>query len=114
MKSVIIFILFTRNNTIFSVSNLSGQVLFLISMGKGRVKGLKKLNIATIHELFTLLINYVNQFGYKLIHLKLKGFNKTKKFVVQFLKRSNLQIVTLCDITSKPHNGCQMKNRRRL
>ena len=83
-------------------------------MGKNRIKGSKKLNIAIIHELSTILINYINKFGYKLIHLKLKGFNKTKKFIIQFLKRSNLQIITLYDITPKPHNGCQLKNRKCL
>lgn len=114
MKSIIVFILFTKNNTIFSISNFEGQILTWISMGKNRIKGSKKLNIATIYELFIVLVSYINKLGYKLIHLKLKGFNKTKKSVIQFFKRSNLQIVTLYDVTSKPHNGCWMKSCRRL
>lgn len=114
IKSVVIFILFTRNNTFFSISEINGQVLFSSSVGNRRIKGLKKFNMATIHELFIILSDFLNQLGYKLVHLKLKGFNKTKRFVIQLLRRSDLQIVTLCDITSKPHNGCRPKNRRRL
>ena len=114
MKSITIFVLFTKNNTIFSISNSKGQVKTWISMGKNRNKGLKKLNLVTVHELFAELINYITSFGYELVHLKLKGFNKTKKLVILFFKRSKLQVMTLYDITPKPHNGCRIKNRRRL
>nr|YP_009515592.1 ribosomal protein S11 [Sirodotia delicatula]AVK39608.1 ribosomal protein S11 [Sirodotia delicatula] len=113
-KIGIIFVLFTTNNVLYVLTNCIGEVLFSISSGTQRIKGLKKIVPATVHLAALQLAHYISKTGFTQLHLKIKGVNKTKKIVVKTLSQLNLKFFTLEDTTSFPHNGCRKKKKRRI
>nr|YP_010316750.1 ribosomal protein S11 [Batrachospermum sp.]UNB13403.1 ribosomal protein S11 [Batrachospermum sp.] len=113
-KTGIVFVLFTSNNTLYSLTNFKGDVLFSVSLGIQRTKGLKKV-IPSAIQLSTLkLAYYICKENFTHLHLKTKGVSKAKKLVIKTLSQLNLRVITLQDITSFPHNGCRKKRRRRV
>lgn len=113
-KTGVVFILFTSNNTLYSLTNFKGDVLFSVSLGVQRTKGLKKVIPSTTHLSTLKLASYIYKENFTHLHLKIKGVSKAKKLIVKTLSQLNLQIITLQDITSFPHNGCRKKRKRRI
>jgi small subunit ribosomal protein S11 len=106
--------LFTANNILYALTNSTGDVLFSISSGAQRTKGLKKVVPAAAHLAALQLVHYINKEDFTQLHLKIKGVNKTKKTVIKTLSQLNLKFFTLEDTTSFPHNGCRKKKKRRI
>nr|YP_009114069.1 ribosomal protein S11 [Hildenbrandia rubra]AHB62132.1 ribosomal protein S11 [Hildenbrandia rubra] len=114
MKSALLFLSFTKNNTIFSLTDFKGNVLHSTSLGSQSRKNVKKLNPSFSNLVVSYFVKQITKLGYSAIHLKLSGSNKTKRTTTRIFKRSGLQIFTVQDITSNPHNGCRLSKKRRL
>lgn len=113
-KSLIISIIFTSNNILYTLTNLQGQVIYWISAGTYKQKGTKKLTSTTSILTTKLIIERLGHFNCKFLHIKLKGFKKNKKTILKYFKISTLNILSVCDDTALPHNGCKRKKIRRL
>ena len=113
-KIGVVFVLFTLNNTLYSLTNFKGEVLFSTSAGSQRTKGLKKIIPSTIYISALKLAKHIQAKEFTHVHLKLKGLSKTKKFVIKALHHVGLEILTLQDITSFPHNGCRKGGEKRI
>jgi small subunit ribosomal protein S11 len=113
-KTGIVFVLFTSNNTLYSLTDFKGDVLFSTSLGIQRTKGLKKVIPSTIHLSTLKLAYHIYKENFTHLHLKVKGISKAKKLIIKTLSQLNLKIITLQDITSFPHNGCRKKQKRRI
>nr|YP_010620246.1 Ribosomal protein S11 [Deltalsia parasitica]WAX04282.1 Ribosomal protein S11 [Deltalsia parasitica] len=114
MKLYFLLILFTQNNIFLTLTNFKGKVLTWKSLGSLKVKGLKKLTNSFIKHFIHLNLNELKFKNLK-IHVKLKGYNKTKKlfsrFLLLFLKE---QILSFTDNSNEPMNGCKLRKKRRL
>jgi small subunit ribosomal protein S11 len=113
-KTGVVFVLFTSNNTLYSLTNFKGDILFSISLGIQRTKGLKKVIPSTIHLSTLKLAHYICKENFTHLHLKVKGVSRAKKLIIKTLSQLDLKIITLQDITSFPHNGCRKKRKRRI
>uniref|UniRef100_A0A4D6BP51 Ribosomal protein S11 n=1 Tax=Balbiania investiens TaxID=111861 RepID=A0A4D6BP51_9FLOR len=113
-KVGVIFILFTSNNVIYSLTDLKGSVLLWTSTGTQRTKGLKKSMPLTIYTSMLAIAKKSYELGFLKVHLKIKGFNKNKKSIVKALNHSSLTALSLQDLTSFPHNGCRVAKCRRI
>lgn len=112
-KSGIIFILFTSNNVICSFTDLKGSVITWNSAGSQKSGGLKK-TIPSIPSICVIkLAKHILKLGFSGIHLKLKGFNKTKKSVIKILQQFDLDVLSYQDLTALPHNGCRKPRKKR-
>lgn len=113
-KLIVLSILFTSNNILYYVTQLNGNVLFWTSSGAQTQKNTKKTTLISI----TAVVNYIKyklkSASYKGLHIKTKGFSKNKKFVVRQLKQSTLNILSISDKISWPHNGCKKQKIRRV
>nr|YP_010944688.1 ribosomal protein S11 [Palisada intermedia]WMC20778.1 ribosomal protein S11 [Palisada intermedia] len=110
LKIYFLFILFSSNNIFITITNSNGKVLLWKSLGYLKVKGLKKLTPSILKNLFHLF----DKVDLKL-HIKLKGFNKLKKFLVKdLILLPNINILSLIDDSLQSNNGCKLKNYRRL
>lgn len=114
MKMIIVFISFTKNNTFFSISDSKGQILEWISLGRKCPRGLKKLSFVSSSFVSSLIIKKIISLGCLNIHLRIRGFNKSKNTIIKFFKHSLLHFITLNELTSVPYNGCRLKKMRRL
>nr|APC24928.1 ribosomal protein S11 [Gracilariophila oryzoides] len=112
IKSVILVIIFTSNNILYTLTNIEGEVLFWTSAGLKRTRGTKKITLTTIVSSIKIILAYLNNVKIKYIHLKFKGFDKNKKIVLKYLKQSTLNILSITNNSMLPHNGCKKTNRR--
>lgn len=113
-KIIILSILFTTNNIIFTLTDLTGNVIFWTSSGAKKVKGAKKITLTSISLITKEISKYIISSNYKYIYIKMKGFNKNKKIVIKYLKQLFSNILLISDNTTFPHNGCKRSNIRRI
>nr|YP_009511903.1 ribosomal protein S11 [Gracilariopsis longissima]AXI97830.1 ribosomal protein S11 [Gracilariopsis longissima]UAD89932.1 ribosomal protein S11 [Gracilariopsis longissima] len=114
LKSVILVIIFTSNNILYTLTNTEGKVLFWTSAGLRRTKGTKKITLTTIASSIKIILAYLNNFKIKNIHLKFKGLDKNKKIVLKYMKQSTLNILSITNNSMLPHNGCKRTKLRRI
>lgn len=113
-KIKILSILFTTNNTLYSLTDIDGKVIFWTSSGIKKIKGAKKVTSISALVAAKTIIKYLLKFNYKNIYLKIKGFNKNKKLIIKYFNQSFLNILLITDKTSFPHNGCKNPKKRRV
>lgn len=113
-KLIILAVLFTTNNVLYSLTQLNGNVIFWTSVGSKKTKGIKKITSTSILSVTKDIINCIQNIGYKNVYVKIKGFNKNKKVVIKYLNHSFLNILLISDETSFPHNGCKKAKNRRI
>lgn len=111
-KLIVLSILFTPNNILYYATQLNGNIIFWTSSGVQKQKNTKKVTLISI----TTVINYIKykSANYKGIHIRTKGFSKNKKLVIKQLKQSTLNILSISDKISWPHNGCKKQKIRRI
>lgn len=113
-KIYFLFVLFTINNIFITITNFEGKIIFWKSLGKFKIKGLKKLTPSSIITLTKSLLFFFNNKKINL-HIKLKGSNKFKKNLIKFLfTLEHFNILSLDDNNLHPSNGCKLKKYRRL
>ena len=80
-----------------------------------KTKGLKKLLPVTIKNFIITCLNDLNSKSFIKIHIKIKGYNKCKKkFIKVLLNFLSNKILSICDNSLKPNNGCKLKKNRRV
>nr|AHX02458.1 ribosomal protein S11 [Plocamium cartilagineum] len=113
-KSIILIILFKPTNLFLIVTNIKGEILFWTSSGILNTKSTKKVIPSTIVYTFKYIINLLYKNNNKFIHIKIKGFNKNKKNILKIFKNTFLNILSVCDLESLPHNGCRKPKKKRI
>jgi len=104
-----IYISATSNNTIISLVNFEGVLLFTLSCGHLQYKGSKKSSQIASRQTISFLAKKVISYGYKKILIKVKGIGKGRRFAIKELKKAGLHLERVFDITSIPYNGCRVK-----
>jgi len=110
----IIFILFTSNNVLCSLTDTKGDLISWTSAGSQRSKGLKKSIPIVIYTAITKLANIAFNYGISYIHVRFKGLNKSKKSVLKALNHTSIKLLSIQDVTALPHNGCKNPRKKRL
>ena len=113
-KIIILSILFTANNVLYSLTDVKGNVIFWTSSGRKKAKGVKKATSISVITAMKDIYKYINISGYKQIYLKIKGFNKNKKLIIKYLNQTFLNILLVSEHTAFPHNGCKKSKKRRV
>nr|YP_010620177.1 Ribosomal protein S11 [Gredgaria maugeana]WAX04213.1 Ribosomal protein S11 [Gredgaria maugeana] len=115
MQVYFLVCLFTQNNIFLTITNFKGEVIIWKSIGSFKIKGLKKLtNTFFKNFIFLHLSNFKFCSNIK-FHIKLKGFNKSKKTFIRLLFIFLKELILSClDDSKKPLNGCKLKKKRRL
>ena len=104
----------TFNNTLVTVTDMSGGVVAWGSSGKAGFKGSKKSTpfAATVageqagREAVTL--------GVRRVHVRVQGPGSGRESAIQALVAAGLQVKSIKDVTPIPHNGCRPPKRRRV
>lgn len=111
---IVLSILFTPNNILYYATQLNGNIIFWTSAGVQKQKNTKKVTLISITTVINYIKHKLESINYKGLHIKAKGFSKNKKLVVKQLKQSTLNILSISDKTSWPHNGCKKRKIRRV
>nr|WCH57738.1 ribosomal protein S11 [Hypnea musciformis] len=113
-KILVLHVLFTINNVVYTITDLRGNTLFWVSVGSNKVKNTKKVTTTSIFLSIKDIKLFLNKYNIGYLFLQLKGFNKYKKTVLKQLKQFYSQIILIYEKTDLAHNGCKNRKMRRL
>jgi len=104
----------TFNDTIVSISDLSGNVLSWSSAGAQGFKGSRKSTPFAAQVAAEKAANKVKDMGMKKLEVHIKGPGPGRESAIRSLQAAGMEVVVIRDKTPTPHNGCRPKKRRRV
>ncbi len=104
----------TFNNTIISITDLTGNVISWASAGKVGYVGSRKSSAFAATVAAQDAAKAAMSLGMKEIEVNLSGPGAGRESAVRGLQSSGLAITVIRDKTPVPHNGCRPRKRRRV
>ena len=114
INSVIVHVKSTFNNTLVTITNMSGDVLLSSSSGRLGFKGSRKGTPFAATQVGANLAKDMQLMGVKDVEVNLQGPGSARDSVVRALQASGFNITVLRDVTPLPHNGCRPAKKRRV
>ena len=112
--SSLVYIHATRNNTIITVTDLNGNTLVWGSPGCIGFKGARRSTSYAAQAVAEHLGKKIKDLGIRAIYVYLKGLGEGRESSVRGFKASDINILSISDITPIPHNGCRLRKKRRM
>jgi len=109
-----IFVNSTYNNTIVSVTDLTGNVLLWSSAGKIGFKGSKKSTPYAGQRTMEDVLARLKERGLTEVDVLIKGIGSGRESAVRALQGSGLNVISIKDQTPIPHGGVRPKKPRRV
>lgn len=109
-----VYISSSYNNTIVTLSDLSGNVLAAKSAGSVGFKGTKKGTSFAASKVGETIAGIVLKLGIEKVHVFVKGIGPGRDSAVRSLVAQGLNVVSIKDVTPIPHNGCRQAKVRRV
>lgn len=111
----VVIISVSYNNTIITLTDISGNVLAVKTCGSLGYKGSKKKTAFAAQNVASTIIKDLINFGILSIVLKVKGAGQGRDSAIQtFLNSSNFTVEKVIDITPISYNGCRPSKKRKL
>ena len=104
----------TFNNTIISITDLSGNVLSWSSSGARGFKGSKKSTPFAAQIASDIAIKAAKDQGLRSVDVQVKGPGSGREAAIRAIQSSGVRVNTIKDVTPIPHNGCRPPKRRRV
>lgn len=114
ITSVIAHVKSTFNNTIVSITTMTGDVLFSSSSGKLGFKGSRKSTPFVASQIASQLAKDMQTIGVSDMEINMQGPGNARDSVVRVFQSAGLRISVLRDVTPLPHNGCRPPSKRRV
>jgi len=102
------------NNTILTLTDPRGNVLHWTSAGSIGFKGTKKGTPFAASKAAEAMFLATQKLGIEKVAVFVKGIGAGRESVVRSIVARGLDIISITDITSIPHNGCRPKKVRRV
>lgn len=111
----ILYVKSSKSNTLVSLTNLKGRVQFFQSCGSLGFVGKKKRSTKfAVESTLSSVIQKAKEQGYTSLLIHLSGFSKARFTVLSCVKKYDIKIVGVRDLTPNPHNGCRPPKVRRI
>lgn len=104
----------TFNNTIITITDMSGNVLCWSSAGRIGFKGAKKGTPFAAQQCSEACGREAVTLGIQKIEVQVKGPGPGREPAIRSLQNAGLKIISIRDITPIPHNGCRPPKPRRV
>ena len=104
----------TFNNTIVSISDMTGAVVSWASAGTVGFKGTKKSTPFAAQLAAEAAARRAMEHGMKRIDVLVKGPGSGRETAIRSLQAVGLEVTMIKDCTPIPHNGCRPPKRRRV
>ncbi len=110
----IVYIQSTFNNTIITITDVSGNVLSWSSAGARGFKGSRKSTPFAAQVAAGDAAAKAMEHGLKNVSVLVKGPGAGRESALRALAAAGLKVSLIRDITPIPHNGCRPAKRRRV
>jgi small subunit ribosomal protein S11 len=102
------------NNTIVTITDLSGNVLSWSSSGSQGFKGSRKSTPFAAQIAAAEAAKKAMEHGLRTIDVHVKGPGSGREAALRALQGAGLEVNIIRDVTPIPHNGCRPPKRRRV
>jgi small subunit ribosomal protein S11 len=102
------------NNTIVSITDMTGQVIGWSSAGKVGFKGSRKSTAYAAQMVAQDACRQAMGHGLKEVEVRVKGPGSGRESAVRAIQAVGLEITVIKDVTPVPHNGCRPPKQRRV
>ncbi len=114
IQSGVVHISSTFNNTMVTVTDVSGNVLSWSSCGRRGFKGSRKSTPFAAQMAAEDAAKRAQEHGVKSVSVLVKGPGTGREAALRALANAGFRITTIRDVTPIPHNGCRPPKRRRV
>ena len=104
----------TFNNTIVTITDLSGNVIAWSSSGLQGFKGSRKSTPFAAQMAAEDVVRKAKEQGMRRVQVYIKGPGAGRESALRSLQIAGLTITLIRDVTPVPHNGCRPPKRRRV
>ena len=102
------------NNTIVTITDLSGAVVAWGSAGTAGFKGSRKSTPYAAALAADGAAKRAMEHGMRQIEVFVKGPGSGREQAIRSLQAAGLEVTAITDVTPLPHNGCRAPKRRRV
>ena len=103
----------TFNNTIITITDLSGNTIAWASAGTN-FRGSRKSTPFAAQQTAETCARRAMEHGMKRVEVRVKGPGSGRESAIRSLSAAGLEITSMKDVTPIPHNGCRPPKRRRV
>jgi len=104
----------TFNNTIVTLTDVSGNALSWASAGGMGFRGSKKSTPFAAQMAAETAAKAAMEHGLKSVEVYVKGPGAGREAAIRALQGAGLEVNMIKDVTPIPHNGCRPPKRRRV
>ncbi len=104
----------TFNNTIVTITDVSGEAISWASAGSSGFKGAKKGTPFAAQTAAESAARRAMDQGMRQIEVMVSGPGSGRETAIRALQGAGLEITLIRDVTPIPHNGCRPPKRRRV
>ena len=102
------------NNTIVTITNLTGDTISWASAGSAGFKGARKGTPFAAQTAAEKAAFEALNVGLKTVAILVKGQGSGRETAIRSIQGAGFEIISIQDITPVPHNGCRPRKRRRV
>jgi small subunit ribosomal protein S11 len=111
--SALVHVKSSFNNTLVTITTVSGDVLLRSSAGKLNYKGTRKGTPYAASQVGISLTKDMHALGIKTVEINMQGIGPGRDSVVRAMQGAGFGITVLRDVTPLAHGGCRAPKRRR-
>ena len=104
----------TFNNTLVTISDVSGNAISWASAGGMGFKGSRKSTPFAAQMAAEQAAKAAMEHGLKTVEVYVKGPGAGREAAIRALQTAGLEITLIKDVSPIPHNGCRPPKRRRV
>ncbi len=113
LKKGKIFISSSYNNTLISLADANGNILFWRSAGSIGFKGTKKGTSFAGSKVAEAIVDACQKMRMNKVDVFIKGIGGGRDAALKTLSNKGVDILSIADVTPLPHNGCRVRKIRR-
>lgn len=102
------------NNTIVTITDLSGNAISWSSSGKLKLRGSRKSTPFAAQMVSEDAAKIAYDLGVRSVEVYVKGPGSGRESAIRALNTAGLEVTLIQDVSPIPHNGCRPPKRRRL
>lgn len=104
----------TFNNTLVTITDMSGNVISWSSAGAQGFKGSRKSTPFAAQVAADKAAQRAKDMGMRKLEVHVKGPGSGRESAIRSLQAAGMEIIVIRDKTPIPHNGCRPRKRRRV
>ena len=102
------------NNTLVTITDVSGNVIAWSSAGSLGYKGNKKSTPFAASQAAETAAKAAKEYGLKSVEVMVKGPGNGREAAIRALANADIEVTMIRDVSPIPHNGCRPPKRRRI